>query len=310
MRQIVLRRLSTVPFVLIGVAVVLFVISQVIPSDPVRLIAGDGSSPETRAAIAARLGLDQPFWVQFWDFAVRLVHGDLGVSIRFTRPVNALLGEALPATLELVGAATLIAILIAFPIGILSARFRGSWFDVLARGIVVIGTSTPVFFLSVLGILIFGFYLGWLPVNGRGTPPDLAHLIMPAFILGLHEAGSTTRILRASMIDELNSEHARASRARGLSTRSVLIQDGARNALLPAVTDLGVSLSDLAGSVILVETVFGWPGVGNLLYQAIRWNDFPLVSGAVIALVLYSICVALIVDLLYGVIDPRLRGVR
>jgi peptide/nickel transport system permease protein len=155
--------------------------------------------------------------------------------------------------------------------------------------------------------LVFGFYLGWLPVGGRGDPPDLAHLILPAVVLGLHEAGSTTRILRASMIDELNSDHAKAARARGIPRRNVLMKSGARNALLPAVTDLGVSLADLAGSVILVETVFGWPGIGNLLYTAIQWNDFPLVSGAVLALVLYSVLIALLVDLLYGVIDPRLR---
>lgn len=307
MTTLALRRLATLPLVLAGVAVILFIISQVLPTDTVRLVAGDSVPPAVRAAIAHRLGLDRPVWVQFWDYVDRLLHGDLGVSIRFQLPVRDLIQQALPASLELVACATVIAILVAFPVGILAARYRGSWFDVLSRATVIIGTSTPAFFLGVIAIVLFGFYLGWFPVAGRGNPPDLSHLVMPSMVLGFREAASTARILRARMIDELNEDHARAARARGLSRRSVLLQSGFRNALLPAVTDLGVSLTELVGSLVLVETVFSWPGIGNLLYIGVQWNDFPLVSGAVLVLVLYAVVVNMAIDLLYGVIDPRLR---
>jgi ABC-type dipeptide/oligopeptide/nickel transport system permease component len=307
MRHMVLRRLGTLPFVLAGVAVILFIISQVLPSDPARLIGGDGATPEMRAQISKNLGLDRPPWEQFVSFVDRLIHGDLGVSIRYHVPVSSLIMDGLPATLTLVATATLVAIIIALTIGVLSARYRGTWFDVVSRAIVVIGTSTPVFFIGLVAILIFGYYFDLLPVSGRGDPPDVVHLILPSLVLGLHEAGSATRILRASMIDELNSDQAQAARARGVPRGTILIQNGARNAVLPTITDLGVGLADLAGSVILIETVFNWPGIGKLVATAIQWNDFPLISGAVLMLVLYSVLVSLLVDILYGVFDPRLR---
>ena len=271
----VLSRLATLPFVLAGVAVVLFIISQVLPSDPARLIGGDGATPEMRATITRQLGLDRPPWEQFVSFVDRLVHGDLGISIRYDVPVTRLILDGLPATLALVASATVVAIAITLTIGILSARYRGTWFDVVSRAIVVVGTSTPVFFIGLLAILIFGYYFDLLPVSGRGDPPDFVHLILPALVLGLHEAGSATRILRSSMIDELNSDQAKAARARGIPRRTILLQNGARNAVLPTMTDLGVGLADLAGSVILIETVFNWPGIGKLVSTAIQWNDFP-----------------------------------
>jgi ABC-type dipeptide/oligopeptide/nickel transport system permease component len=305
--RVVSRRLLTLPFVLAGVAVILFVVSQVLPTDTVKLIAGEDSTPEVRRLVAHRLGIDQPIWVQFGHYVDRLVHMDLGVSLRFNLPVSELVRNALPASLTLLLCATVVAVVVAFPIGILAARYRGSWFDVASRALVIVGTSTPAFFLGVLAILIFGYYLGWFPTSGRGSPPDFRHLVMPSLVLGFREAASTARILRARMIDELNEDHSKAARARGIPRRSILIQNGFRNGLLPAVTDLGVNLTELAGSLVLVETVFSWPGIGNLLFVGVQWNDFPLVSGAVLVLVLYSVLVNLSIDLLYGVIDPRLR---
>jgi peptide/nickel transport system permease protein len=307
MRQVILRRLATLPLVLVGVAITLFIVSQVLPTDPVRLVAGDSVTPAVRKAITHSLGLDRPVWVQFGDFVDRMVHGNLGISVKYALPVRTLILQALPASLALIACSAVIAILIAFPVGILSARYRGSWFDVLSRGLVVIGISTPAFFTGILAILIFGHYLGWFPISGRGNPPDIIHLILPSMVLGFREAGSTARILRAGMIDAMGEDHVKAARARGIPRRAILLKSAARNALLPSVTDLGVSLTELAGSLILVETVFSWPGIGNLLYIGVLWNDFPLVSGAVLALVLYAVVVNLLIDLLYGVIDPRLR---
>jgi ABC-type dipeptide/oligopeptide/nickel transport system permease component len=307
MLRLVFRRLLTLPFVAAGVAVILFIVSQVLPTDTVRLVAGEDAAPAVKEQVRRDLGLDKPVWDQFVHYVDRLVHLDFGVSLRFQLPVSDLLHQALPASLWLVGAATVVAILIAFPIGILSARYRGSWIDVLSRALVIVGTSTPAFFTGVIAILVFGFYLGWFPVAGRGDPPDFKHLVLPALVLGFREAASTARILRARMIDELNEEHSRASRARGIPQRSILVQNGFRNALLPAITDLGVSLTELAGSLVLVEVVFSWPGIGNLLYIGVQWNDFPLVSGAILLLVVYAVLINLVVDLLYGVVDPRLR---
>jgi ABC-type dipeptide/oligopeptide/nickel transport system permease component len=200
----------------------------------VKLVAGEDASPAVQEEVARQLGLDRPLWEQFVHYANRLIHGDLGISIRFGLPVNDLIRQALPASLWLVLCSTIIAVLIAFPIGILAARYRGSWIDVLSRALVIVGTSTPAFFLGIIGILIFGYYLDWLPVAGRGSPPDFKHLIMPSLVLGFREAASTARILRSRMIDELNEDHAKAARARGIPRRSVLIQSGFRNALLPA----------------------------------------------------------------------------
>lgn len=308
MLLILLRRLLVLPFVLFGVTTFLFVISQVVPSDPVALIVGDAVTPELRAAITQRLGLDQPVHIQYLRYLGRLVTGDLGESIRYATPVKELLFSAFPATILLVAAAAVFAVVIAFPLGFLAAKFRDTWIDAAARIFAMVGIATPAFYLGIILILVFGFYLQWFPISGSGDPPDLWHLILPAFVLGFRDAGSAVRIFRAALIDAMGEDYVRAARARGIGERTIVGKLAARNALIPTVTDLGLNFAQLSGQVILVEVVFAYPGIGRLLQIGVRWNDFPLVAGAIMLLLCYVVVVNLIVDLLYRVIDPRVRA--
>lgn len=308
MLLVVLKRLLVLPFVLIGVSLALFVVTNIVPSDPVRLVAGDSVSDEVRQNIIVALGLDQPLHIQYFKYVERLISGDLGESLRYATPVHELLLAAFPATMLLVATAAVFAILLAFPIGFLAAKFRDTWIDVAVRTFAMVGIATPAFYLGFIAILVFGFYLGWFPISGRGDPPDLWHLILPGLVLGLRDAGSTARVFRAALLDSLSEDYIRAARARGVPERTVVGKLAARNALIPTVTDLGLSLAQLSGQVILIETVFAYPGVGRLLHIGIVWNDFPLVAGAVMLLIVYVVIVNLIVDLLYRAIDPRVRA--
>lgn len=307
MLLVLLKRLLVLPFVLLGVTFFLFAVSQVVPSDPVALIVGDAVTPEVRENITRSLGLDQPAPVQYWLYLQRLAEGDLGTSIRFATPVGDLLLAAFPATLILVATAAVFSIAMAFPLGFLAAKFKDTWIDVATRGFAMIGIGTPAFYLGIILILVFGFYLGWFPISGRGEPPDLWHLILPAFVLGFQNAGSTARIFRAALLDSLGEDYIRAARARGIPERTLVSKLASRNALIPTVTDLGVNFAQLGGQVVLVETVFAYPGIGRLLQTGIFWNDFPVVAGAIMLLLVYVVLINLVVDLLYRVIDPRMR---
>jgi ABC-type dipeptide/oligopeptide/nickel transport system permease component len=306
--RMVLLRILYLPLVLFGLTIVLFAISQVIPSDPARLIVGDYVSPSVRAAINAKYGLNQPVVTQYGKYIARLLHGDLGTSIRYNVSVSSILRSAFPATLELVAAAAVVNMALTFGLGVLAARFRNTAIDAVIRGFALIGTSTATFIVAIVCILIFGFYLNVLPISGRGSPPDLAHLILPAFVLGYSDAGNNVRVFRASLIDSMGKDYVRAARGRGINERTILLKHAGLNSLGPTVTVLGLSVARIAGSVILVETVFSWPGIGQLLDVGILWNDFPLLTGALLLLLVYTLVVTLIVDVLYRVIDPRLRS--
>jgi peptide/nickel transport system permease protein len=306
--RMVLLRILYLPLVLFGLTIVLFAISQIIPSDPARLIVGDYVSPSVRAAINAKYGLNQPVVTQYGKYISRLLHGDLGTSIRYNVPVSSILRSAFPATLELVAAAAVVNMALTFGLGVLAARFRNTAIDAIIRGFALIGTSTATFIVAIVCILIFGFYLNVLPISGRGSPPDIAHLILPAFVLGYSDAGNNVRVFRASLIDSMGKDYVRAARGRGINERTILLKHAGLNSLGPTVTVLGLSVARIAGSVILVETVFSWPGIGQLLDVGILWNDFPLLTGALLLLLVYTLVVTLIVDVLYRVIDPRLRS--
>jgi peptide/nickel transport system permease protein len=307
MRSILVRRVVTLPFILFGVTVVLFIVSQVIPSDPVRLVVADSAPAAVKEAIRAKLGLDQPLVVQYFGYIQRLLVGDLGVSIRFAVPVSTLLGDAFVATLQLIAGGAVVTVLIAFPVGLAAAVWRDSWIDGLARSAAVLAMSIPAFVTGIVALLVFGFYLGWFPISGRGSPPDLAHMILPATVLGMRNAGNTARLLRVSMIEALGEDYIRSARSRGISERIVVLKYAFRNAVIPAITDLGVSLADMVGIVILVETIFAWPGIGRLVFVGIFWNDFPVIVGASLVLVAYAVLVNFIVDALYAAIDPLVR---
>ncbi|PJR13424.1 ABC transporter permease [Sinorhizobium meliloti] len=306
---LILKRIMLLPIVLIGVALVLFAVIHLSPISPAQLLIADYVTPEVRANIEAKLGLDKPLPIQFGHYVLGLVQGDLGDSFRYRTPVLNLLIDALPSSMALIGASLVIAIIITLPLGFLAARFKNSWIDALIRGFVVCGVSIPTFYLGIVLILVFGFYLGLIPISGRGEPPDLWHLIAPALVLGINTAGSSTRVLRASLMDSLNEDYIRAARARGISELPILLKLAGRNALVSTITVLGTDAAGMIGSVILVETVFARPGVGQLLFIGLKYHDFPLISGAILALLIFVIAVNALVDILHLVIDPRARHI-
>jgi ABC-type dipeptide/oligopeptide/nickel transport system permease component len=305
--KLILKRVLLLPVVLIGVVLTLFAVVHLSPTSPADLLIADYVTPEVRANIVAKLGLDQPLPVQFERYVVGIATGDFGESFRYKTPIKDLLYDALPSSMALIGMGLVIAIVITLPLGFLAARFKNSWFDAFIRGFVVCGVSVPSFYLGIGLILIFGFYLGWVPISGRGSPPDFWHLIAPAVVLGINTAGSSTRVLRAALLDSLNEDYIRAARARGINETAILLKLAGRNALVSTITVLGADSAGMIGSVILVETVFARPGLGQLLFTGLKYHDFPLITGAIMILLIFVVAVNTLVDVMHLAIDPRVR---
>lgn len=297
------RLLLTVP-VLLGVATLVFALIHLVPGDPVQTMLGDAASPEDVARLRGRLGLDRPLLAQYATFLAGAATGHLGASLRTNEPVVDALLARMPATLELALAALTLAVVVAMPLGVLSAVRARTAVDHAATTASLVALSIPTIYLGPLLALVFAVQWGWLPVSGRGT---IAHVVLPAVTLGLPLAAALTRITRASVLEELRAFYVLAAQARGVSRRRAVLWHAARNSLIPVVTVLGLQSGTILTGAVITETVFAWPGVGRLLVQSIGFRDYPLVQGCVLLIAVTYVAVNLVVDLLYGVLDPRVR---
>lgn len=296
------RRLAGAVGVVLGVALLTFLLVHLIPGDPVELMLGESARPADRVALQASLGLDRPVAVQLADQFVRLARLDLGTSLYSRRPVAELLAERFPATLELAAAALAIAVVVALPLGMLAARRRGRAADAAAMGLALLGQSVPSFWLGPLLILVFSVWLGWTPVSGR---EGLASLILPAVTLGTGMAAVLARMVRGGLLEVFGEDWLRTARAKGLSEWAVLWRHALPNAALPVVTVLGLQAGALLAGAVITETVFAWPGVGSLLVEAIQRRDFPVVQGCVLLVSVCYVVVNALTDVAYGWLDPR-----
>ena len=334
MLSVLAKRFVTVIPTLIGVVIVTFLLTRVLPGDPAAYFAGPAATPQSIAEVKKSLGLDRPWREQFTRYVSDLMHGNLGNSLSTGQPVVTELKTRLPASAELTLSGLILSLCIAVPLGILAAMKQGSWIDHTCRIVATAGVSLPVFFTGLLLVYIFYFRLGWAPSPiGRldafaTAPPNvtgfylidaliardletfaaaLSQLILPAVTLAIFSLAPITRITRASMLAVLASDFVRTARASGLSTRTVILVYAFRNAMLPVITTLGMVFSFLLGANVLVEKVFAWPGIGSYAVEALIASDFAPVQGFVLAMAVLYVALNLVIDVLYGVIDPRVR---
>lgn len=300
-----LRRLLLTLPVLFLAASLIFLLIHLVPGDPVLQTLGEGARAQEVAEIRHAWGLDLPLGQQYWRFLAALARGDLGRSFRFNTPVRDVILARYPATLELTLASLLVALLLAVPAGVQSAVNHGRWPDRLLGFLSLLGLSFPNFALGPVLILLFSIHLGLLPVSGRG---GLVHLILPAATLGAALAAILTRMVRSSMLEELHQDYVRTARAKGLAERSVVYGHALRNGLIPVLTVVGLQFGSLLAGAIVTETIFSWPGLGRLMLQAISARDYPLTQGCLLAIAGTYILVNLATDILYGVLNPRIRA--
>jgi ABC-type dipeptide/oligopeptide/nickel transport system permease component len=303
LRYLIRRMLLTIP-VLLGVATLVFSLIHFIPGDPAQAMLGETAAPEDVALLRARLALDRPLLVQYGSFLQGLARGDLGVSLRNDQPVLQQIVERMPATAELAFAAMAVAVLIALPLGIIAAVWKGTAVDHGAMTLSLVGISVPNFWLGPLLAIVFAVELGWLPVGGRGT---LAHLVLPAVTLGAALAAILARMTRASLLEELREPYVLAARAKGVSRTRAVLHHAFRNSLIPIVTILGLQFGVVLTGAVITETIFAWPGIGRLLIQSISFRDYPTVQGCVLLIAVTYVGVNLVTDLTYGFLDPRIR---
>ena len=300
----ILSRLFSALLVLLGVSCLVFLLIHLVPGDPVEVMLGEAAQPADREALRHALGLDQNLLTQLLHYFNGLLHLDLGTSLQSKRPITELLWERIPATAQLAGAALLVAVLIAIPLGVIAAVRKDSPWDYGAMTVSMLGVSIPNFWLGPILILVFSVWLGWLPVSGREQPDSI---ILPAITLGTALAAVLSRMVRSALLEVLHEDYIRTARAKGLPESAVIWRHGLRNALLPVVTVLGLQLGVLLGGAVVTEMVFSWPGLGELTISSIQRRDYPVVQACVLLISTSYVVVNTLTDLVYGWLDPRVR---
>jgi len=315
----VLRRLLQAVIVMVVVAFIAFLLFQYV-GDPVVFLLGQDAKPDQIRQLRADLGLDQPFFVQFWHFLLNAAQGEFGLSLRQGAKVSRLIGERLPATLELSVVAALLALLVGLPMGVYAALRRGTVGSQAVMALSLLGVSLPTFLIGILLILVFSVWLGWLPSFGRGEVVNLgwwstglftrdgwSHLVLPTVTLAIFQLTLIMRLVRAEMLEVLRTDYIKFARARGLSDRAIHFGHALRNTMVPVITITGLQLGSLIAFAIITETVFQWPGMGLLFIQAVTYADIPVMAAYLCLIALIFVTINLVVDLLYFAVDPRLR---
>ncbi|MCL0096286.1 ABC transporter permease [Thermodesulfovibrionales bacterium] len=304
----IIRRLGLMVFIMLGVSVITFSMIHLVPGDPAEVIAteryGEEITAETIEHVRRELGLDQPVYVQYARWLINVLQGDLGYSFRTDRPVLDEILTRLPATIQLALAGMLVALIIAIPVGIVSATRQYSAVDNISMFGALLGVSMPNFWLGLLLIMFFSVHLGWLPVFGHG---GIEHLILPAVTLGTGMAAITTRLIRSSMIEVLKADYIRTARAKGLKEKVVIYKHALKNAMIPVVTIVGLQFASLLEGAVIVEVIFAWPGIGRLLVDSIFARDFMLIQGCILFIAAMFVLVNLLVDISYAYLDPKIR---
>jgi peptide/nickel transport system permease protein len=315
----VLRRLIQAVIVMVTVAFIAFLLFQYV-GDPVVFLLGQDATPDQIRELRAGLGLDKPFFVQFWHFLVNAVQGEFGLSLRQGSKVSRLIGERFPATLELALTAAFLALLVGIPMGVYTALRRGSFLSQVFMTVSLLGVSLPTFLIGILLILVFAVLLGWFPSFGRGETVQLGwwstgllradgwhHIVLPALTLAIFQLTLIMRLVRAEMLEVLRTDYIKFARARGLSDRAIHFGHALKNTLVPVMTITGLQLGGLIAFSIITESVFQWPGMGLLFIQAVTFADIPVMAAYLCLIALIFVVINLVVDLLYFVVDPRLR---
>ena len=305
MAQLMARRLIQAAAILFGVALITFLLLHFLPADPAALIAGRSASAQMIANVRHQLGLDLPIYQQFWHYLAGLLRGDLGRSYVQRSEVATLIASRIPATLVLMVTGIAVEVSLGLLFGVLAAMKRNGLVDRAVMTLAFVGVSSPQFVVALLLLYVFAATLGWFPMSGYGTP---AHVVLPALTLGLLGAGWYARMVRSAMIDVLNQDYVRTARAKGLSRSRVLLRHALRNALLPIIAMIGIDIGQFMGGVVVVEAVYGWPGLGQLAWQAVQQVDVPIIMGVTLVSALAVVLGNLLADALAPLLDPRIRG--
>jgi peptide/nickel transport system permease protein len=305
MTQYIIRRLLSMIPITFGILTLIFALIHLIPGDPAIQIAGENARPEDVAAVRAALGLDKPLWEQYVTYILNLLRGDFGTSFRTSEKVSTEIMARYPATIQLALGGMIVAILVAFPLGVLSAIYRSSWIDNVARFFALIGVSMPSFWFGPLLIIAFAIHFQWFPVSGRDA--GFRSLVLPSLTMGLALAAILTRMIRVSLADELTQLYFTTAVAKGVTRRAAIFKHALRNALIPVVTILGLQFGSLLTGAIITEQIFSWPGLGRLLIQSISTRDYPQVQASILVIALTYIMINFLTDLVYGFIDPRIK---